>query len=67
MDTVGSERAAIMAADDFPSGMKASDAEELFEKMSDRWGSDQHVLLQVPSRADDVRFRDWYAKKTRTN
>ncbi len=33
--------------------------------MSDRWGTDQHVLLQVPSKADDPRFRTWYAKKTR--
>jgi class 3 adenylate cyclase len=34
--------------------------------MADRWGSDQHVVLQVPSRSDDDRFRNWYAKKTRT-
>jgi class 3 adenylate cyclase len=33
--------------------------------MSERWGSDQHVVLQVPSRASDERFRTWYAKKTR--
>ncbi len=57
--------AKYLAAPDFPSGMPADAAEALFEQMSDRWGSDEHVLLQVPSRADDPRFRAWYAKKTR--
>jgi len=33
--------------------------------MSASWGTDQHVASQVPSRADDARFRTWYAKKTR--
>jgi pimeloyl-ACP methyl ester carboxylesterase len=98
MDTVGSERAAIMAsydagptgmlfaatkpqcttalilvntaakylaAPDYPSGLPAAVAQELNDAMSDRWGSDRHVLLQVPSKADDPRFREWYAKKTR--
>ena len=98
METVGSERAAIMASydagptgmlfaaskpqrtaalilvntaakylseGDFTSGIPPEEAERLFETMSDRWGSDQHVLLQVPSKADDPRFRAWYAKKTR--
>ncbi len=42
----------------------SDDSEQLSTTMGDRWGSDQHVELQVPSRADDPRFRA-YAKKTR--
>jgi class 3 adenylate cyclase len=99
MDTVGSERAAIMASydagptgmlfaatkpqrtsalilvntaakylasDDHPSGVPTDVAAQLSESMAERWGSDQHVLLQVPSKAEDPRFRAWYAKKTRS-
>jgi class 3 adenylate cyclase/pimeloyl-ACP methyl ester carboxylesterase len=58
--------AKYIATDDYPEGMSEQAANELIETMSDRWGSDQHVLLQVPSRAGDERFRTWYAKKTRT-
>jgi len=57
--------AKYLAAPDFPSGMPADVADGLLERMSDRWGTDDHVLLQVPSKADDPRFRAWYAKKTR--
>jgi class 3 adenylate cyclase/pimeloyl-ACP methyl ester carboxylesterase len=55
-----------VASDDYPIGFPAEAAEELNRTMADRWGSDQHVVLQVPSRSDDDRFRNWYAKKTRT-
>lgn len=55
-----------VASDDYPIGFPAEAAEELNRTMADRWGSDQHVLLQVPSRADDSRFRTWYGKKTRS-
>jgi class 3 adenylate cyclase/pimeloyl-ACP methyl ester carboxylesterase len=58
--------AKYVAAEDYPVGLPAEVAEELNRTMAERWGSDQHVLLQVPSRADDPRFRAWYAKKTRT-
>jgi class 3 adenylate cyclase len=37
----------------------------LTETVSEGWGTDRHVYYQVPSRADDARFRAWYAKKTR--
>lgn len=57
--------AKYLAAPDFPSGLPADVADGLLERMSDRWGTDDHVLLQVPSKADDPRFRAWYAKKTR--
>ncbi|MDP9342379.1 MAG: adenylate/guanylate cyclase domain-containing protein [Actinomycetota bacterium] len=58
--------AKYVAADDYPEGIPAEAAEQLNLTMAERWGSDQHVLLQVPSRADDPRFRSWYAKKTRS-
>ena len=55
-----------VASDDYPQGMPRQAAEELSATMSDRWGTDQHVILQVPSRATDTGFRAWYAKKTRS-
>jgi class 3 adenylate cyclase/pimeloyl-ACP methyl ester carboxylesterase len=57
--------AKYIADDDYPVGVPPEVADELNRAMADRWGSDKHVLLQVPSRADDERFRNWYAKKTR--
>jgi class 3 adenylate cyclase/pimeloyl-ACP methyl ester carboxylesterase len=58
--------AKYVATDDYPIGISPELAEELSRTMADRWGSDQHVLLQVPSRASDARFSNWYAKKTRS-
>ncbi len=58
--------AKYVASEDYPMGVPADAADELNRTMADRWGSDQHVVLQVPSRADDERFRTWYAKKTRS-
>ncbi|HEV8565030.1 MAG TPA: adenylate/guanylate cyclase domain-containing protein [Actinomycetota bacterium] len=58
--------AKYVADDDYPIGVPAEVADELNRTMADRWGSDQHVLLQVPSRSEDPRFRNWYAKKTRS-
>ena len=58
--------AKYLADDDYPIGVPPQAAEELNATMAERWGGDDHVLLQVPSRADDERFRAWYAKKTRT-
>lgn len=51
---------------DYPVGVPHDVADELNRTVGDRWGSEQHVILQVPSRADDPRFRRWYAKKTRS-
>ncbi len=52
-------------SEDYPIGVPEAAAEELSRTVGERWGSEQHVLLQVPSRADDPAFRTWYAKKTR--
>src|SRR5205823_1900169 len=99
MDSVGSERAAIMTAydagpmgmlfaatkpeltaalilvntsarfvadDDYPIGVPVESVQDIGRTISDRWGTEDHVILQVPSRANDPRFRRWYAKKTRS-
>jgi class 3 adenylate cyclase len=58
--------ARYVADDDYPIGIPMDVANDLNQTMADRWGSEQHVILQVPSRADDPRFRRWYAKKTRS-
>lgn len=58
--------ARYIADEDYPIGVPAEVATQLNETMADRWGSEQHVILQVPSRAEDPRFRTWYAKKTRS-
>jgi class 3 adenylate cyclase len=58
--------ARYVADEDYPIGVPTQVANDLNETMAQRWGSEQHVLLQVPSRADDARFRTWYAKKTRS-
>jgi class 3 adenylate cyclase len=58
--------ARYLATEDYPFGLAPEVAEELNRTMADRWGSEEHVILQVPSRANDARFRAWYAKKTRT-
>jgi class 3 adenylate cyclase/pimeloyl-ACP methyl ester carboxylesterase len=58
--------ARYVAADDYPIGIGLEAAAELNRTMEDRWGGDEHVVLQVPSRAADPRFRSWYAKKTRS-
>jgi pimeloyl-ACP methyl ester carboxylesterase len=58
--------AKYVADRDYPIGVPPEVADELNRTMADRWGGDEHVLLQVPSRASDARFRSWYAKKTRS-
>lgn len=58
--------ARYVAAEDYPIGVPSQTADQLNETMAERWGSEQHVILQVPSRAEDAAFRRWYAKKTRS-
>ncbi len=57
--------AKYLQSDDYPFGVPASVVEKLTDTISQGWGTDKHVNYQVPSRADDARFRTWYAKKTR--
>ena len=62
----GEHQQQVRASDDYPTGFPAEAAEELNRTMAERWGSGEHVLLQVPSRANDERFKAWYGKKTRS-
>lgn len=55
-----------LADDDYPQGVPLDVAEGLLGTMAEGWGTDGHVDYQVPSRAGDPRFREWYGKKTRT-
>ncbi len=58
--------AKYIATEDYPAGVAPEEAERLAEAMEARWGTEEHVALQVPSRVDSPRFREWYARKTRT-
>jgi class 3 adenylate cyclase len=58
--------ARFIADDDYPIGVPLEAVQEMSRTMIERWGTEQHVALQVPSRANDARFRRWYAKKTRS-
>jgi len=58
--------ARFLVADDYPIGVPVEAVERIGETITERWGTEDHVVLQVPSKADDPRFRRWYAKKTRS-
>lgn len=45
--------ARYLADDDYPIGVPPEVATELNRTMAHRWGSEEHVILQVPSRAND--------------
>jgi class 3 adenylate cyclase len=53
------------AADDYPIGVPPDVAEALVAQLDQLWGTEA-MVLQVPSRADDERFRCWIAKAQRT-
>jgi class 3 adenylate cyclase len=53
------------AADDYPIGVPGEVAEALVAQLDQLWGTEA-MVLQVPSRADDQRFRRWIAKAQRT-
>ncbi len=58
--------ARFVEGEGYPIGVPRQAVEDMSATMTDRWGTEEHVILQVPSRADDPRFRRWYAKKTRS-
>src|SRR5438067_9218441 len=57
--------ARYLVDDDYPIGVPLATVEGIGRTITERWGTEDHVALQVPSRAGDQRFRRWYAKKTR--
>jgi class 3 adenylate cyclase/alpha-beta hydrolase superfamily lysophospholipase len=57
--------AKFAAADDYPIGILHEVAEALVVQVERAWGTEALASMQVPSRADDARFRRWYAKLQR--
>jgi class 3 adenylate cyclase len=53
------------ATDDYPIGVPPDVAEALVAQLDQLWGTEA-MVLQVPSRAGDERFRRWIAKAQRT-
>jgi class 3 adenylate cyclase len=58
--------ARFMAADDYPIGIPREVAEALVVQVEQAWGTEELVSMQVPSRAEDQRFRRWAAKLARS-
>jgi class 3 adenylate cyclase/pimeloyl-ACP methyl ester carboxylesterase len=58
--------ARYLAADDYPIGISPEVAEALLRQVDQLWGTEAMAQLTVPSRADDERFRRWYAKMLRS-
>jgi class 3 adenylate cyclase len=58
--------ASYLAADDYLIGISREVAEALVLQAEQVWGTEELVSMQVPSRADDQRFRRWAAKLQRT-
>jgi pimeloyl-ACP methyl ester carboxylesterase len=58
--------AKYLAADDYPIGIPPETAEALLDQVDQLWGTEAMAQLTVPSRAEDPRFRRWYAKFVRS-
>jgi class 3 adenylate cyclase len=58
--------AKYLAADDYPVGIPREIAEVLLGQLDQLWGTEAMAQLVVPSRADDERFRRWFAKAARS-
>jgi class 3 adenylate cyclase len=58
--------AKYITADDYPIGVPREVAEALLGQLDQLWGTEAMAQLAVPSRADDERFRRWYAKLLRS-
>ena len=58
--------AKYITADDYPIGIPRESAEALLGQLDQLWGTEAMAQLTVPSRADDARFRRWYAKWLRS-
>jgi class 3 adenylate cyclase/pimeloyl-ACP methyl ester carboxylesterase len=52
-------------ADDYPFGMDPADVPKLAARLADIWGTEQLADLAYPSRSNDARFREWFARYTR--
>ena len=54
--------ARFAAGSDYPIGLAAEAVEAAVARFDQLWGSDDMAAWLVPSRADDARFRRWFAK-----
>jgi pimeloyl-ACP methyl ester carboxylesterase len=54
--------ARYLAASDYPIGMPREAFEAALDQVDPLWGTEAAVAMLVPSRADDERFRRWFAK-----
>jgi class 3 adenylate cyclase len=59
--------ARFAAASDYPIGVAADAVEAVVAQFDQLWGSEDMAALLVPSRADDPRFRRWFAKWQRAS
>jgi class 3 adenylate cyclase len=57
--------ARFAAADDYPIGIPREVAQALVAHVEQAWGTEALAAMQIPSRADDPRFRRWSAKLQR--
>ena len=58
--------AKCVVADDYPIGIPTGVAEAVLAQIDQLWGTEAMAATHVPSRADDARFRRWFAKYQRT-
>jgi class 3 adenylate cyclase/pimeloyl-ACP methyl ester carboxylesterase len=52
-------------ADDYPYGMLPSDVPKFAARLADLWGTEELTRFVYPSRAEDARFREWFARFNR--
>jgi class 3 adenylate cyclase len=58
--------AKYLAASDYPIGIPPEAFEAALDQFDQLWGTEAAVAVLVPSRADDERFRRWFAKLMRS-
>jgi class 3 adenylate cyclase len=56
-----------VASPDYSIGVPAEAAEALLAQFDQLWGTEAMAAMLVPSRAEDARFRRWFAKAQRTS
>ena len=57
--------ARLTAAEDYPYGMPDEMVDALFDRIVERWGSEENVADMAPSRQDDGAFVRWLARAHR--
>jgi class 3 adenylate cyclase len=52
-------------ADDYPYGMAPADVPKFAARVADLWGTERLTDFAYPSRSNDARFREWFARYMR--